>query len=379
MKKSELKNIIKESIKSLLKEQAGASNIRINPEIIFCDLGMLAGMAPNNTWTGQNHHNSPWGASSGFIVGQPMQFPNLVIDWGATLPHEEDTYQIDQVCYGIAGCQPQSMKPHFIVVNSGTPYTPTGNYAQVNHVSLGSFCTSPYTPPAGYSGQWPPGGTSTQVYGCMMPNATNYDPNATHDTIPSSCIFPPVPSGPRGPSGPQPVEECSEITIEFPGILQGTAYDCVLNGGTNRPFGYDDMGMCVLDPHVGEIGIIQTVEQGAPGIPEVFEEVPCPAGPDSSDNQGGPTPAPQSPCTNLVVSNLSSLATQQFNCVQNNGTSFPSNSIGKCVIIQGQQYKIEGLDQSTGTTFLNGEIVQCSIVEGAISRMQKLANIKNKK
>jgi hypothetical protein len=242
------------------------------------------------------------------------------------------------------------------------------------------------------------GSCIAMVYGCMDPNAFNYYPGAAADD--GTCVYMPGCMDPAAnnynvdadmddgscdyePAGPNPdippstagtTSDCSELVVQVTNALAPQTFECAQDAmNNNHRFDPISVGRCVLIPATGDIATILEVNPGITAHPTVIEMVPCPSGPTGPT---GPTPAPQSQCSNLVVSNLTSIATQQFNCVQNNGTSFPSNSIGKCVIIQGQQYKIEEVEPSTGTTFLNGEIVQCSIAEGAISRMQKLANIK---
>ena len=212
------------------------------------------------------------------------------------------------------------------------------------------------------------------MYGCTDSHANNYTyPVACADD--GSCDYEPEPHPVNPDIPPGGTTNCSDIVVQVTNALAPQTFECAqktMPTGNTR-FDSIDVGRCILIDSTGDIATILEINPGTPAHPIVLEMVPCPTSP------AGPIPAPPIPpsqCSDLVVSSLGALATQQFECVLNNGVEFLPISIGKCVIIQGQQYKIEDVYQSTGTQPINGEIVQCSLAEGVISRMQKLANIK---
>ena len=390
MKKSQLRNIIRESIKKLMNEQ-GSSNVYINPQVIFCNFGSQTSFYNNpNPGPGPNG-TFPWGAANQITLGVAVTLPNLTLDFLST-PQTNGIYEIQ------GPNMPSSfVSPTFMLLSPGQVYNNQSYYTAAPGVCIG--CTNPSATNYNNLATQNDGSCIAVVYGCMDPTAFNYYAGAQQDD--GSCVYTPgctdhaatnynidadiddgscdyEPLPPTSHSGHTPPNNCSMIIVSFPNAMVTTTYECVQNAQTNSRFDPStDIGMCILIPQTGEIGQIEEIDPGVPGVtPEVMEPVPCPG----STGPTGPTPAPQSPCTNLIVSQpFGSLSTQQFNCVQNNGLAFPDNSVGKCVVINQQQYKIEEIDQTTGTTFIQGEIVQCSLAEGAISRMQKLANIKNEK
>ena len=389
MKKSQLKNIIRESIKTLINEQ-GSPNVFINPQIIFCNFGSQAsfynspnpGPGPNGTF--------PWGATSQIALGVAVTLPNLTLDFLANTPQTNGIYEIQ------GPNMPSSfVPPTFMLLDPGQVYNYASYFDAAPGVCIG--CTDPNATNYNNLATQNDGSCIAVVYGCMDPTAYNYYAGAQQDD--GSCVYTPGctdhaaqnynvdadvddgscdyerrPTTP--PSGPALPNNCSMILVSFPNAMVSTTYECVQNAQTNSRFDPStDIGMCILIPQTGEIGQIEEINPGAPGLtPEVMEPVPCP-GSTGPTGPTGPTPAPQSPCTNLTVSQpFGSLSTQQFNCVQNGGLAFPDNSVGKCVVIQGQQYQIMGVDQDMGTTFIQGEIVQCSLSEDPqIKRMKDLA------
>ena len=420
MKKSQLRKIIKESIKGLIKEQS--SPIR-SVELCPCYYYDI----PNNTCSMTNSTYCTGGDPSQFAgTGCPAfgsgpnggQISNkAIIPVGATsFANAVPPVVGDKICWAPMSnnsipwsgqqslCMNNQEKIVMTVMGPATSTSSSSSGYEIPNYTCGfgitPGCTDSTATNYNPYATTDDGSCIAMVYGCMDPNAFNYYPGAAADDgscayMPGcmdhaannynvdadiddgSCDYEPTNPGPNPdipPSTAGTTSDCSELVVQVTNALAPQTFECAQDAmNNNQRFDSISVGRCVLIPTTGDIATILEVNPGITAHPTVIEMVPCSSGPTGPT---GPTPAPQSQCSNLVVSNLTSIATQQFNCVQNNGASFPPTSIGKCVIIQGQQYKIEEVEPSTGMNPIPGETVQCSLAEGAILRMQKLANIK---
>ena len=227
MKKSELKNIIRESIKKLINEQATGLRCGVTPAHAF----------PGNTWGGQGQFDNMTIDGATPTVGQIFEFNGTFGSYtNLTIPGTPSWLANACPTYG-------AMSYWDYPLSQGTPgnnwrvvstMPVIGNPPLIDYTSTSDNpCTWAQFANQFLNGNHPQCdiGCGTAVYGCTDPNALNYDPNAnmSHSGTPCDYGFRCKQKG----NHPKFGSECAPGNQNNPGSFT-TLQDCLNSGCEKR-------------------------------------------------------------------------------------------------------------------------------------------------